>query len=338
MSAMAACHKSTLDVVLANAAWFLAGLGALVVGAEVMVRGSSRAAARLGISPIVIGLTVVSIGTSMPELAVGVVAAADGSGALAVGNIAGTNVVNLLFVLGLSALILPLAIEMRTLRFELPVMAGAAILLWVLAANGVLSRIDGIILVIGAIAYTVAVILASRRETREAAAEFAAAYSADSARTGGHRTALDVGMMLGGIAVVVLGAEWLVDAAVGMAREFGVSDALVGLTVVAIGTSAPELVTTVISTLRGERDIAVGNLLGSTIYNILLILGVTCLVPANGLELTPALVRVDIPIMVAVTLACVPIFISGRRVGRIEGGGMVVAYLAYLAFLLATQT
>jgi cation:H+ antiporter len=149
---------------------------------------------------------------------------------------------------------------------------------------------------------------------------------------------LDIGMMLAGIAVVVLGAEWLVDAAVGMAREFGVSDALIGLTVVAIGTSAPELVTTVVSTLRGERDIAVGNLLGSSTYNILLILGVTCLVPAHGLELTPALVRIDIPIMVGVTLACIPIFISARRVGRFEGGAMVGAYVAYLVFLLATQT
>jgi cation:H+ antiporter len=274
----------------------------------------------------------------MPELAVGVVAAVEGSGALAVGNIAGTNVVNLLFVLGLSALILPLAIEMRTLRFELPVMAGAAVLLWVLAANGVLSRIDGVILVTGAAAYTFAVIRASRRETREAAAEFAESYPAEATRPGRHRTVLDVGMMLGGIAVVVLGAEWLVDAAVGMAREFGVSDALIGLTVVAIGTSAPELVTTVVSTVRGDRDIAVGNLLGSSIYNILLILGVTCLVPPHGLELTPALVRIDIPIMVAVALACIPIFITGRRVGRIEGGAMVVGYLAYLAFLLATQT
>ena len=145
-------------------------------------------------------------------------------------------------------------------------------------------------------------------------------------------------MTLGGIAIVVLGAEWLVDAAVGMAREFGVSDALIGLTVVAIGTSAPELVTTIVSTVRGERDIAVGNLFGSSIYNILLILGVTCLVPAHGLELTPSLVRIDIPIMVAVTLVCIPIFISGRRVGRIEGGAMVGAYLAYLVFLLTTQT
>jgi cation:H+ antiporter len=322
--------------VLANAAWFVAGLGALVAGAEVMVRGGASAAARFGISPIVVGLTVVSIGTSMPELAVGVVAAVEGSGALAVGNIAGTNVVNLLFVLGLSALMLPLAIEMRTLRFELPIMAAAAAVLWVLAADGTLSRLDGLVLVIGAIGYTVAVIRAARRETREAAAEFTEAYPTD--RTSARRMALDVGMTVGGIAVVVLGAEWLVDAAVGMAREFGVSDALIGLTVVAIGTSAPELVTTVVSTVRGERDIAIGNLLGSSIYNILLILGIACLVPAHGLALTPALVRVDIPIMVAVALVCVPIFISGRRVGRPEGGAMVVAYLGYLAFLLLTQT
>lgn len=229
-----------------DAGWFLLGLAALVLGAEVMVRGGAEVAARLGISPIVIGLTVVSIGTSLPELAVGVVAASEGSGALAVGNIAGTNVVNLLLILGLSALILPLTMATRTLRFELPVMAGAAVLMLILA--------------------------------------------------------------------------------------------LIGLTVVAIGTSAPELVTTVVSTLRGNRDIAIGNLLGSSIYNILLILGTTCLVSTEGLALPASLVRIDIPIMVAVALACIPIFVTGRRVGRGEGGAMVVAYVAYLAFLLTTQS
>jgi len=319
---------------LANAAWFVAGLGALVAGAEVMVRGATKIASRLGISAIVVGLTVVAIGTSMPELAIGVVAASEGSGALAVGNIAGANVINLLFVLGLSALILPLAIEMRTLRSELPVMAGVAILLWMLALDGVLSRVDGVILVAGAIGYTYAVVRSARRETREVTTEFAEAYPG----SGGRRTALHVGMMVGGIAVIVLGAQLLVDAAVGMAREFGVSDALIGLTVVAIGTTAPELVTTVVSTLRGERDIAVGNLLGSSIYNILLILGITCLVPAHGLELPRELVRIDIPILVAVTLACIPIFVTGRRVSRVEGGAMVGAYLAFLALLLVTQT
>ena len=323
-------------MVLANVLWFLAGLAALVVGAEVMVRGGAKVASRFGISPIVIGLTVVSIGTSMPELAVGVVAAIEGNGALAVGNIAGTNVVNLLLVLGLSALLLPLALEMRTLRFELPVMAGAAVLLWLLAIDGGLSRIDGA--------------SADRRcsrlhrgggaygTTRESGCHNRIQPRPTRNRKAPDPIALHIGMTLAGIAIIVIGAERLVDAAVGMAREFGVSDALIGLTVVAIGTSAPELVTTIVSTLRGERDIAIGNLLGSSIYNILLILGITCLVPAHGLALPAPLVRIDIPIMVVVALVCIPIFITGRRVSRVEGGAMVAAYVAFLAFVLTTQT
>lgn len=326
---------------LTDATWFLLGLTVMVIGAEVMVRGSAAVAARMGISAIVIGLTVVSIGTSLPELAVGVVSAREGSGALAVGNIAGTNVVNLLLILGLSALILPLAMQMRTLRFELPVIAGAAVLMWALAADGTLSRLDGVVLVLGAIGYTVAVVYAAKRESRVVVGEFVEAYSADEPvreSAGRRRMVRDVAMMLGGIAVVVVGADWLVDGAVGMARGFGVTDALIGLTVVAIGTSAPELVTAVVSTLRGERDIAIGNLLGSSIYNILLVLGITVLVPAHGLAMPDTLVRIDIPIMVAVALICVPIFISGRRVSRGEGGAMVVAYLVYLGYLLTTQT
>lgn len=324
--------------------WFLAGLAVLIVGAEVMVRGGAEVAVRLGISPIVIGLTVVSIGTSMPELAVGVVAAGDGSGALAVGNIAGTNVVNVLLILGLSALLVPLVLQSRTISFELPIMAAAALLLWALAADGVLSRVDGAVLVLGALAYTVAVIRSARHESHavveEFAAELVAEYSTDEpgATATKHRTAVYVAMTLGGIAVVVLGADWLVDGAVGMARQFGVSDALIGLTVVAIGTSAPELVTTLVSTIRGDRDIAIGNLIGSSVYNILLILGITCLVPAQGLLLPSSLVTIDIPIMVAVALACIPIFMTGRRVSRLEGGSMVAAYAAYLTFLLVTQT
>ncbi|MCV7431853.1 calcium/sodium antiporter [Mycolicibacterium bacteremicum] len=321
-----------------DAGWFVIGLAALVLGAEVMVRGGAEVAARLGISPIVIGLTVVSIGTSLPELAVGVVAAQEGSGALAVGNIAGTNVVNLLLILGLSALILPLAMATRTLRFELPVMAGAAVLMLVLSLDGELSRVDGIILVGCAIAYTVAVVRMTRRESRVVAGEYTETYAPTEVATTTRPTWVHVLMMVAGIAVVVVGADWLVDGAVGMARGFGVSDALIGLTVVAIGTSAPELVTTVVSTVRGNRDIAVGNLLGSSIYNILLILGLTCVVAGDGLLLPASLVRIDIPIMVAVALACVPIFVTGRRVSRGEGGAMVAIYLAYLTFLLVTQS
>lgn len=332
---------SSFDLMLANIGWFLAGLAALIVGAEVMVKGGSRLAARLGISPIVVGLTVVSIGTSMPELAVGVTAAGQGSGALAVGNIAGTNVVNLFLILGLSAAMVPLVLQLRTIRLELPMMAVAALLLFVLAADGVMTRADGAILLTGAVVYTAVVIRSAHRESRAVVGEFAQAYTEDAAEepSGGRRQTLrEAAMLVGGIALVVVGAEWLVDGSVGMAREFGVSDALIGLTVVAIGTSAPELATTVMSTLRGDRDIAIGNLVGSSIYNIALILGVTCLVPANGLELPSSLVRIDIPIMVIVALLCIPIFITGRRVSRTEGVLMVTAYLGYLTFLLATQS
>ncbi|WP_409371591.1 calcium/sodium antiporter [Mycolicibacterium wolinskyi] len=310
-----------------------------------MVRGGAQLASRLGISPMMVGLTVVSIGTSLPELAVGITAALEGSGELAVGNIAGTNVVNVLFILGLSALLRPLAIERRTLRFDLPAMAAAAVLLWALSADGVLSRLDGTMLVVGALVYTAILAYLSRQESRDAEipsvrahlGEANAVNANQSTSVSGASTARLIGMTVAGIAVVVLGAEWLVDGAVGLARGLGVSDALIGLTIVAIGTSAPELVTMLVSTMRGERDIALGNLLGSSVYNVLLILGVTCLVPAYGLTLSPALVWIDIPIMMAAALVCIPIFFSGRRVHRAEGFGMVVAYLLYLAFLLSTQ-
>jgi cation:H+ antiporter len=327
---------------IADVAWFLTGLITLIVGSELVVRGGSRLAGRLGIRPIVIGLTIVSIGTSMPELAIGVVAATEGSASLAVGNIAGTNVVNLLLILGLSTLIRPLSMQMRTLRFDLPMMSVAALLLWALAFQGTLTRLDGLILLLCAIAYTAVVVHTSRRENQEVAAEFSAEYAGDDPdtrrRSGARPLARHVSLLVGGIVIIVAGAEWLVNGAVGMARAFGVSDALIGLTIVAIGTSAPELVTTVVSTVRGDRDIALGNLLGSGVYNIALVLGITCLAAPQALQLEPALVRIDIPIMVAATLVCVPIFVSGRRVTRSEGGAMVAAYLAYLAFLLTTQT
>ncbi|MBU9765905.1 calcium/sodium antiporter [Mycobacterium sp. TNTM28] len=322
--------------------WFIVGLVALAIGAEVMVRGGAALAPRLGLSPMLIGLTVVSIGTSLPELAVGVTAALEGSGQLAVGNIAGTNVVNIMFILGLSALMRPLAIEQRTLRLDLPVMAGAAVLLWILAVNGELSRLDGLILVCCAIGYSVMLIRMSRRESPVTLDAYAHAFpptqqAGEATKQVGTSTLQHLAATLAGIAVVIVGAEWLVDGAVGIAREWGVSDALIGLTIVAIGTSAPELVTTLISTVRGERDIAVGNLLGSSVYNILLILGITCLVPAHGLGLTHNLVWIDIPIMVAASLVCIPIFISGRRVHRAEGAAMVAAYLGYLVFLVSFQ-
>ncbi|KQZ96288.1 sodium:calcium antiporter [Mesorhizobium sp. Root157] len=317
--------------------WCGLALVALVVGAELLVRAGSRLSALIGIPPILIGLTVVAIGTSTPELAVGIDAALQGKGSLAVGNIAGTNIFNILFILGLSAAFLPLAMEMRTLRFDLPVMTVAACALLAMAWDGILTRVEGAILVGAAIIYTAAVIGWARRESRAVRLDFAKEHAIPASSRESGKVASNLAGLGIGIVVIAVGAEWLVDGAVELARIMGVSDAFIGLTVVAIGTSAPELVTTVISTLRQERDIAVGNLLGSSIYNILFILGTTTLVQSQGIEVEPVLIYVDLPVMVATTIACVPIFISGRRITRLEGMVFVGAYIAYLTYLIASR-
>lgn len=324
---------------------FAAGLVLLIVGAELLTRGGTKLAAMLGISPLVIGLTVVSIGTSMPELAIGIEAALAESGELAVGNIAGTNIVNILLILGLIAAIRPLRLEFRTLRYDLPSMVIAAVLFLLFALDGVLARWEGIVLVILAVAYTGLIVRASRRESSAVRREYAREFG-EQAQTAAPRREgivvrrpkgafwLNLASLVGGIVVIVVGADWLVDGASDIARQIGASDAFIGLTIVAIGTSAPELVTGVISTLRGDRRIAVGNLIGSSTYNILLILGITVIVPGGGIAVGPALSFIDIPVMVVAAIVCIPIFLSSQRVSRAEGMLMVASYLAYLTLLI----
>ncbi|MFH7323226.1 sodium:calcium antiporter [Aeromicrobium sp. HA] len=304
-----------------------AGLATLVIGAELLVRGGAAVATRLGVPPMVIGLTVVSIGTSLPELAIGIDAALRDAGPLAVGNIAGTNIVNLLLILGLSAALVPLAVESRTIVFELPVVAAVSILVVVLALDGRLSRADGTLLVVIAAVYTLAVVVLAVRDPARPPAE-------PEASGGGLVRHLVV--LVAGLGVVVLGADWLVHGAVDLAASLGVSEVVIGLTVVAIGSSAPELVTTVVSTLRGNRDIAVGNLIGSSVYNLALILGVTSLVAP--LEVTSDLIRVDLPLMAFVAVMLLPVLATGRRMSRAEGVAAVLAYVLYLGVVLAVRT
>jgi cation:H+ antiporter len=318
--------------------WFIMGIAALIGGAELVVHGGSRLAARLGVPPIVIGLTIVSIGTSTPELAVGIEAGLEGSGSLAVGNIAGAITFNLLFILGLSALLKPLAVSVRTIRFGLPTMIVVAVALMAMAWNGVLSRVEGAVLVGAALIYTVMIVRLTRRESRAVRAEFAREYGTPRDGRAPRDIVWNLGALAVGITVTVVGSEWLVDGAVELARMLGVSDAFIGLTVVTFGTSSPELVTTVVGTLRNTRDIAIGNLLGSSVYNILLILGVTCLVAPSGVHVGPDLTRVGLPVMTAVTVACVPVFVSGRRVTWLEGVLFVGGYVAYLTYLVLTRT
>ncbi len=328
-------------------AWLslILGLAALLVGAELVVRFGSSIAQRLGIPPIVVGLTIVSIGTSAPELAVGIEAISDDAGSLAVGNIAGTNVVNLLLILGLAAVMRPVLLARQTLVLDLPAMVGASVLLLALAWDGSLSVLDGVVLFAGALVYTGLLLWNTRRERMLGRAsalleEFAAETDdvPDVMEPAFWPVTWRLGGLIAALMIIVLGADWLVTGAVEIAQAFGVSDAFIGLTVVAIGTSAPELVTTIVSTLRGERDIAIGNLIGSSTYNLTLVLGASLFFADGQVALDPELVMVDIPIMVLVALVCIPVFLTGRRITRTEGVVFIGAYAVFLGYLILNRT
>lgn len=317
--------------------WGGLGLLLLVIGAELVVRGGMHVAARLGVSPLVIGLTVVALGTSTPELAVGINAALAGQGELAVGNIAGTNMVNILLILGLSALIRPLDIRVQTIKLDLPMIVVAALMLLALAWDGELSRTDGVVLALTGFAYTGAVLHMARHESRSVKRVFNRELGAEPDPTPVPEFMLASAALLAGIVVILLGSDLLVDSAISLARQWDVSEAFIGLTVIAIGTSSPELVTTIMSTIRNSRDIAIGNLLGSSAYNILIILGITCTVPDSPITVGRMLIVVDIGLMAAVALICVPVFMSGRNISRLEGGFFVGSYLTYLTYLIIAR-
>lgn len=315
---------------------FLAGLVVIIVGAELVLRSASRIAAMLGVKPIVIGLTVVAIGTSMPELAVGITAVAEGRGTLAVGNIAGTNILNILFILGLSAAIRPLPLQLLSIRLDVPVMIASALALIVMAWDGTLSRFEGILLVIAAVIYTIAIVRLSRRESAKMRKEYAEEFSREVLvdKPGPAASIGNVIILLGGLALTVLGANLLVSGAVSIAQMLGVTDAVIGLTIVAIGTSAPELATTIVATVKDDRDVAVGNLIGSSICNILVILGLTCVAAPDGVDVSRDVLWLDLPLGAAVAIACYPVFRSDRMVSRREGIAFVTIYLLYLGTLV----
>jgi cation:H+ antiporter len=311
---------------------FLGGLVVIVVGAELVLRGAARLAALLGVPPILIGLTVVAVGTSAPELAVGIAAAYGGRGPLAVANIAGTNLVNILLILGVSAAIRPLPLQLSSIRLDVPVMIASAIALFLMAWDGALSRAEGGVLILAAVAYVVVLIRVARRESRAVRREYTAEYGQrppPRRRTWVVRARYGA-LLVVGIALTVLGADLLVAGAVDLAVAWGVSEVIIGLTIVAIGTSAPELATTVVATLRDKRDVAVGNLIGSSITNILVILGFTCLAVPGGVDVSRDVLWVDIPLAAAVAIVCLPVFRSDHMVSRREGLAFVACYLTYL--------
>jgi cation:H+ antiporter len=319
-----------------NILLFLLGLVALIAGASLLVRGASKLALALGVSPLVVGLTIVAFGTSSPEIAVSVGAALEGKTDIAVGNVVGSSVFNVLFILGLSALIAPLVVHVQLIRQEVPIMIGASLLLVALGFDGRLSFLDAALLFGLLVVYTVFLVVQSRRQSQADQAALTEELPTDS-RWDRHWS-VQVGLVLGGLALLVLGSDWLVTAAIAFAKALGVSDLVIGLTIVAAGTSMPEVATSIMAALKGERDIAVGNVVGSNTFNILGCLGLTGLVAADGLPLSPAVLNFDIWVMLAATFACLPVFLTGREIARWEGGLFLAYYVAYTAYLiLASQ-
>ncbi|MGM0576856.1 MAG: calcium/sodium antiporter [Myxococcota bacterium] len=309
------------------------GLALLLVGAELLVRGAARLSTMLGMSPLVVGLTVVAFGTSAPELAVGVQGVVTGQGDVSVGNVVGSNIMNVLFILGLAAVIAPLVVAQRLVRVEVPLMIAVSILpLW-MGQDGVIGRLDGAILFAGIVLFIVWTIRSSRREEPENVEAYVREYVAEPGRPGGHPAML-VFLVVAGLAMLVLGSSWVVDSAVTMAESFGLSELVISLTVISAGTSLPEAATSVVASFKGEGDIAVGNVVGSNFFNILSVLGLTALVAPGGIAVAPAAVAFDIPVMIAVSVACLPIFFSGHRIARWEGGLFLGYYVAYTAYLL----
>jgi cation:H+ antiporter len=317
-------------------ALFLVGIVLLIVGAEAIVRGASRLAAAIGISPLVIGLTIVAMGTSSPELAVSMQAAVNGSADIALGNVVGSNIFNVLMILGLSAAIAPLVVNQQLIRLDVPLMVGISILTLILAQDGRISRLEGASLVLGLIVYTVFLIRMSIRESKAIQKKYEQEFGEKP--KGGGQLLKNLMLVIIGLALLMAGSRWLVAGAVAAAQAMGVSELIIALTVIAAGTSLPEVATSVMATLRGERDIAVGNVIGSNVFNILGILGIASIVSPEGIAVSEPALRFDIPVMIAVSVACLPVFFSGYRIARWEGILFLAYYVFYTGYLILDAT
>lgn len=305
--------------------WIAVSLVLLYFGAEWLVRGSSSLALRLGMSPLVVGLTVVALGTSAPEVLVSVKASLSGYGALAIGNVIGSNIFNIAVILGITAVVAPMRVRFQLLKIDAPIMLGIMLLVpWVLW-DGVVCRFEGLVLVVGIVSYVVLNILAARRTaTPDVEEEFSGGVPPVRGGIG-----LDIVLIGAGLTLLIVGARLLTDHAVAVARELHVEEAVIGLTIVAFGTSIPELATAIIAALRREPDLALGNVIGSNIFNVLGILGVAalcCPLSAQGIQ------HADVFLMVALAAALIPLMWTGMRLQRLEGAFLLAVYAAYIAY------
>jgi len=315
------------------------GLVLLYFGAEWLVKGASQIALRCGIAPLVVGLTVVAFGTSAPELLVSIKANLAGQDDLAVGNVVGSNICNIGLILGVGALMVPLTIQRQVVRRELPILLGVSVIFAVMLWDGEVQRWEAGLLFVGIVVYLWSSFRMARKEakekgivgTAEASDEISAEELAESQKGGAKKVALDVGLVLVGLVTLVFGADFLIKGGVGIARIFGVSEVIIGLTMVALGTSLPELAASVVAAMKGEGDLITGNALGSCLFNILAVIGISGMIaPLGAGELKVS----DIAVMVGITLLAFVFMWSRRKLSRIEGGILLVVYLGYCAWLV----
>jgi cation:H+ antiporter len=315
---------------------FIAGLVLLVVGAEWLVRGAARLAAALGVSPLVIGLTIVAFGTSAPELAVSIRAALTGEADIAFGNVVGSNIFNILVILGLSAAITPLVVAQQLVRLDVPLMIGVTVVAVIFAQDTRISRLEGAALFTGLIAYTTFLFIQSRRENQAILEEYEAEFGERPRGIG--QLVLNTLLVGIGLGMLTIGSGWLVEGATALARALGVSELIIGLTIVSGGTSLPEVATSVVAAIKGERDIAVGNVVGSNIFNLLSVLGLSSAIGPLGIAVDEAALNFDVWVMLAVAVACLPVFFTGYQIARWEGLMFIGYYGAYLVYLFLAST
>jgi len=305
---------------LINVVSLIAGMAVLILGAELLVRGGASIGLRARLRPIVVGLTIVAFATSCPELFVCTIATVEGNPAVSIGNIVGSNMFNILGILGFAALFSPVSIKSQTVRFEMPIVIGISIIMFVMSIDGLVSRVDGAILFVIFIFFLI--------------------YCFLTARSGECESLPNPISMPKSILLVILGCIGLiwggdtsVEAAVSLARRFNISELVIGLTIVAFGTSMPELVTSVIAAVKKHADLSVGNVIGSNVFNVGLVLGLTAMI--RPVEVTSRCIHLDMPVMLLGTAAVLPMMWTGRRIVRVEGGVLVLAIVAYTIFRIA---
>ncbi|MEX2603429.1 MAG: calcium/sodium antiporter [Gracilimonas sp.] len=318
---------------------FVAGLALLIGGAELFLKSVDKFGIAWRVSPVIMGLTVVAFATGAPELAISLQAAIEGRPDLVLGNIIGSNISNILLILGITGLIAPLAITNRIIKRDVPMVIAASVLMYVLAMDGVLSPLDGVFILLALLAYSIYMYFQIKSDRKNNHREELSQAAIDILKNNpAFFYTKYIFLLLVGLFMIVAGSRLMVHAAVTIAEILGVSELIIGLTIVSIGTSLPEVATSVSAARKKDYDTAIANVLGSNLYNILLTLGLTIVIAPGVISVSPDAIKFDMPVMIIVIIACLPLFWPGKQLGRIEAAGFLIYYAAYLAYLVLIAT